>query len=296
MSLSDFPKAVVGIVVAVLIVSALAIPVISNYSDSTYVAYNNSSGHLAKIIDDDVTVTFDSGTVTVDGVAVAVTSNAKPFVISDTVTIGWQTDYANIYGLVSGTLSKVYNIKSMTISIDASEHTIACSSITYTEGHTGASTVTLDTYTWAFVQENTGGYEVLNGSRTGASTENVYVASIDNIYSFSVNSSDAYSLHGATVKHNGQVDEDVTATITLSSIPGISGVMSFVYTNNTTTSKIIISDDDTDLSLGDIIVPNKVTGEKTDQVTFRTILNIVPLLLVVGIVIGAVSLITIKKN
>lgn len=283
--LGAFPKAVVGIVVAVLIIVSLAVPVIGDFNTSTIMTKNNA-GVAMEMIDDEshtVSVNMADLKVTVDsGTAYSTGTNNVPLFYSDHGVIMAKSDGSIDGGYESSGTWASLRVSSVTaLSVAMSNGT---ATVTYTVS--GAETTKTFAYdSFGFYILDTGKYvaNIVSGST-------LYYNDIDDVYAWynTVGNTQFWYMHGTDVYKNGTKETQTMQYTQTKVTDGLYSLAQADYKFEPTSG--------TSSTVQWTVCEKTVSGLIQPNNQYATILNIVPLLLVIGVVIGAVSLVTMRKN
>lgn len=279
---------VVSVIIALIVVMSCAIPVISGLNDSVTNTYTNSDGMRASLLDlsgthtvvsDGVTYTIDDGTpITVPNYQVGMASDlfngrrfgnavqwASPFGSSITGYL----DLTIVDGVVNGTLT---------------------------------STATSNVYTFTDQKINYLAYMDSNGNYTmmfsDTQPRSIYLNDPSEQY-YSANylntTSQWFSYYDGALTVGGVANDTMTFT---------GQIMDYdteVYRYTTTQDDIVFTVDnngeDYVVHPYVCVVPYQVTGMTENNHTIMTIVNIIPVLMIIAVLIGAVTLfINIRRN
>lgn len=282
MNVKDIVIMVSSIIVAILVISAVMVPIVSTAIDDQYVVYNNANGQYSSIVGDslEISYTFDSENKTYEYIAngenVTLRAGQDVVFITDACLfkMGVINNPSNYIVYYDGSSHIVYNIKSLTVSVSGST-----SSLNWVTSADTNGSAELD-YSWGFYATSVGDHRAIIGSET------IYYHDIDDIYG-----SYWYSTGSAFVTYNGEnaIYNGNPATIEYNSSP-VNEVIDVYSTtlNESSLTGIVVSYNDVDFGSNVAIVPDKVVGDKAYYSdTVSLLLSILPILVVVGL-LGAI--------
>lgn len=282
MNVKDIVIMVSSIIVAILVISAVMVPIVSTAIDDQYVVYNNANGQYSSIVGDslEISYTFDSENRTYEYIAngenVTLRVGQDVVFITDTCLfkMGVVNNPSNYIVYYDGSSHIIQNIKSLTVS--ASDGTSSLNWVTSSNANGSAE---LD-YSWGFYATSVGDHRAIFGSET------IYYHDIEDIYgSYWHSSGTAFvTFNGENAKYNGNL-----ATVQYNSSP-VNGVIDVYSTtlNEFSSTGIVVSYHGVDSGAVVTIVPDKVVGDKANYSdTISTLLSILPILAVVSL-LGAI--------
>lgn len=269
---------VVTLGIMVLMISTVLVPVVAEASDTVVAEYNNSAGIYAKAIGNDsvhleYSIVDGSPVWKVNGESVSIEPEKILFLADKWI-------FANLTsnGRLSGDgYGRQDGVTAMDIIV---ENNTTHGTVTSTNG-----TFNLNrTFAWFFYASNDGDYRSVN---VETESSEVWINSVDDLYygNWLYSASTWFSGNGGTVNTgNGTID----AEYTLSSVENVNGVYSIVLGGSSEDLTFTIGDYVTHPYL--YIVPAKVSGEKVPNgQTIFSIIQLIPLLVLTGVVIGVVG-------
>lgn len=286
MGLSTIPKMIIGLAVCIILIASLTVPVIDGFENKTY--YKNTDVGIvsmtkAETVDDTITIVVDhtTGAITVDGETITVNTSAN--------NVYWPIMTNNLYLLLrtgANPIGGVYQFDGtaktslfMSGMSDDLTITIADDDITFAYEVSGEDVTFTASFTYIFYPDNKGSYTNVPASKT------VYVTDVNDIYFASLENNTALVYgKGTTATMNGS---SVTATITSSSITGVQTVKSV------SSITVPISGTDTTVT-GGLIVDSEVSGVNDQLNQYKSLMQVLPLLLIAAVLIGAVVMIRMK--
>lgn len=288
MGLGDFPKVVVGVVIAILIVASLAIPVIADYQDGETTTYTNTStAMMSKVGADTVTASFDGTDFKIGTTTIAKNTNVFVFdlgsIVLNNTSHVVQLRYTDSEGATHTT--SVTSTDTATISVTAD-------TLTFTKDESTPVEVDIE---WCFYYDTAGAYSYYwkNGNNIASITYDtnnpVYIGYIigtspSNYFTSSI---------GNTLAEN--VD-DVTLTYNPTKIVSNTDVYTLSVGFGTADSNVTASYNDTDYHPDWVLVKGSFSSTKQADSSISSMLGIVPLLMIAGIVLATVTLVTIKRQ
>lgn len=299
MDMKKLAMGVVAMVVAIVIVVTCAIPIISDSVASEDKFVNVGSFDMTYSQTEDVTLVWDHtapGQITVNDVAVTMPtiSNGE----QRTVICGdnWIVRYG--YGdTLGGNFVQWYPSNGASILASQSnglDLTVTCSSGTVSVTDTASTPNTATgTYTYLYCVANDGAYIMKNA------TDSVYMNGDSQFYAMGLTNVGTYTSTG--IKITGSIDDGATWTTFRGT--------DFAFTNEsmvyeevsghkdlyklTSMSATVTKEDQTaNATYSYFIVPAEITAERTSHVdgTIADLISVIPVLMVLGIVIGAIAL------
>lgn len=286
MDIKNIAASSITIAIAVLIVISLAVPIVGGYDNKSY--FNNNTGvymtmNVIEESDNDITIVIDheTGEIKTNGVTVPtavgvtrpiITNNLYLYMKVGEAPIGWIyqfTTSAAVYSFANGLSDD------MTITISNDE-------LTFSYAVDGEDKTVTTSFDYICYPDDSGTYVL-----TSASSNPLYINSANDLYYASIENSSTVLCygHGTAVTVNGV---SATATITANNIADVSAVKSV------SDITVPISNVDVDFS-GSIVCKATVSGVNSQLELYGNLLNIVPLLLIVGVFIGAVSIIVMRE-
>lgn len=270
---------IIAVLVAVIVVAVVAIPIVD---DTTTSIINDDNANLETGITFDVNVSetesyeieYSSGTLTINGTEVSIgITTPVPLFVTNTFSVWFDSDQSQpLYGAVS-----------------ASQTTVTLSSATFTNGtYSSNATVGNDpsgSYTdvyLAFNPNGSGSY----GIGVPSSESPIYANNGSTVYLMSVSSNNINTISYGTVPSSGT---------TLSSTP----VWGLNASPPTLTATITAGNDYATITAASsntsLIAPIQYLGNADNQ-TEATLLNVIPIMMILAIVIMAVGLIAYNRS
>lgn len=296
MDIKGFPALIVGVVVALVLVGAC----LPAFNDVTTFDATNDYGTMAKAPSSGTEVITASVDTDTNKLVISVDSTDQsdaivdyrsgvsiPLIYSDMFVVYSLGDMSSIrLGHISDTTGKlvmVTNIKEITITLNDSTATM---SYTLNTDSTGTYT---HSFNWLFYPYVDGGYSILNkGLITSPVT--LYYNDLDNIYGVNwvYSTGDIwFSFHGDTVKYG--LSDTITANV--NSTEYAQDVNGFSVTSSSTGYTFDVPLDDSTYTVNPayFIVPYSVSGPVFGATpAIVAIMGILPLLIVAGLVTGAI--------
>lgn len=268
--------------VAIILLAVLLVPVIDDVVDSESDKYNNGGGVVSKIVGDaphHITVSGADRTVMVDDVDLTPASSAG-LLYTDKCLIIWFPTNMELYG------EGITNFISINVDMDV---TIENNTVVVKYGST---TYTFD-YSWAYLIDPNGDYGMF---RYYNSSKTFYINNIDQIKgaNYLATTASWYSYEGADVTYLGDV---VKADYVLNAVDGYEnlytlkagsyGDYSFQIDNAGTPYEV---------HPWVIVAPLSVTGYSLVGQSLIPILSVIPILIIVSLLAGAVLFVRSRNN
>lgn len=281
MDISRFTTATIGVVIMLIIVAAVAVPIISSL-DSANGENSGASAHYSLGGSHGITV-GSAGEVTIDGEAVAAPSAALPVVIADTFTI---TMAATSGDLTISSISGTAYTASTAIS-DGSTVSIVNGTMTVTPS--GGSGATTYTYTKAYIYDENGTWGAYSGTtikELPGTTVTAYLGS-STVYAFvdfkgetivdasmwTISSSTATAVTPSAINATATENEDGTTSYTAPA--------TITYPSSTASATTILAPE---------------TYGIENQEAISSMIAIVPLLMIVGAIVAVVGIFLTRKG
>lgn len=273
MKIENVPGMVVGVIIAILIISVVAIPIIDSLPATSYSYEENEQFSTRLAYETDPTVEIE--------VLDASTSSFK--IDSTTIT------YNNAFNIMSPDFTVNYNTASRTTSLMTKESNTTLATGDKISVTSGAWTFTPTSGSTQSGQIDWIVYPDDNGDWARYYNMNVKVSADTTIYVAGVNPGVATGLAEGTV--NGEFTQlgytsGSTMTVTLNKTP-IEGGLS--YNVDATNGVTLGSGSNVGTSNGTIVAPIKYKVEGNSATS--TIIDIIPILLVVSVLMGVVALV-----
>lgn len=302
MNLNNLPKMVLGIVLTLIVVSAVAIPVIETTQESIYTNYSNTGYYYSEPVDESVTIEYAGSAPVIKVNDVQITTVADrnyPIIVSDSFMISrfCSVPLANIeYIADDGKSTNIGFITGGKFVIDPTERTITCSNLTYQDEHSGVTDLTVNYDKYAFNIAENGSY-VIYTPASGSSADMYlpehgwYTAWHDSTPS--QNNNYAF-FDGEKLVKQSNAGMETSITNDSENITGYNEVTKATITD--------AAGSDVYASFGSVayynamfIVPAVVHGVSNDNQVVHTLISIVPLILVIAMLIGIVGTLLIKR-
>lgn len=275
-----------GIVVALLVAVTVLVPIVGVAIDDQHEYYNNSVGQYSKVIDEPITIALsydanDGVSYTVNGVDQSLQFNYNDLIFATShasFKITYASSYSSYLLWLDETLGsmRIDNPKSVSAEIDADSVSV---NFVKADDTTSSFEVGID---WGF-------YAVTNGDYRAVWNDpyNVYINDVNQVYSTNwlATTSEFFSIHGESVVYGGG---DATVGYDLAPMSGVIDVYNFTSGDFTLT----VDNNGTPYEAVpfNVIVPAEVIGDKASYSgVLDTMLSIIPLLVIVGIIVGVAS-------
>lgn len=270
---------VIGATVAIITVSVLLVPIISDYADSAELTKTNIGADMAAIDEStSKTITVSGHTATIDGTDY---TYAKIFVTDRFYAqwVGGSTNALGIRGLDD-------NNDWVGVNLSAATFTVAGKTISVTGTTTSSESFSASwDVGWGFYLYNDGGYTFIET----ASTE-FFVTDTDQIYTYYtwVSSISGYAIFGSSVgtvatlnKTNG-TSETVDVTFSTTTVDD-SEIESLIFSSSLIDVKI----NTTSATVQGCVVPEEVTGEINGR-EYISIILVIPVIVILAILVAVV--------
>lgn len=284
----SIPMLVVGIVVAVLISVCVLIPVIDTYTQDSKVVYNNPSATVSQVVDGEHTIFIDGTdmSVKIDDVATTIASN-NALIMSDALNLLYQKSDSQVQ-LYSNQHLYTYQVLTGDVEI-----TITADEIEIEYGDDDRITETYDTV-WTYIYDPNGTYGLY---RMYNQQKTLYVNSIDDIRGSNilVTTHDWFSYVGEDVTLLSGTE--TTATYTLTPVSGMKDLYTISVGGTGTGYSFEVDNSGTPYTVHPwmAVAPLQVTAYSDMDSTIVPLLNIIPLLVIIGIVLGVVGMIVYRR-
>ena len=299
---------IVSLMVAVIIALSVLVPVIQDSSASEDKFTNEGMFKMSELSATDsetytLSYTVATNTLTINGETADISgiSTASSIIAGDTFFLRLQPNTrAYLMGSTSSFEGNYFGFNASSLSVSMTSGTLTA---TATTGGVDASATF--TYTKAYVIDESGDLDYIMKS----SNSEVYVLADSPLFASgqtSINASDNTSVSTAIIM-DGTIEDGVTFTAikgaTTATFDDIvinavaeSGYKD-LYKLSNVTATATYDGKDTDMTYSYFVVPSEVTAERSVHVSTieASLLGIIPLLVVIGIVIGAVWFIR-QKN
>lgn len=289
-------NSIVMIAVAIICVATILVPVISDATDNAVVKYNNPISTYAEANDDftaNVELTESGYTWTVNGVAqTTVTSVSDNLITSDTFLLGFLEGEGVLF------FSAYYEGSVHILVVKSGEFSYTDQVLTFsitdtTDGvHTASAPIE-----WLYYAADNGKYT----SITATTDTEVYLNNLNQLKGahWIRSASGFYSLTGTEVKYGyGVIDPLLTAEGSVQTTDLRGGVIKVTLdpaTGYTFTADL--SGTDTEVTATNFVVPIEVVGEKIPGgLSAASLLAVLPILVILAIVLGAMGIIVRSKN
>lgn len=269
MDLSKTVYAMVGVLVAVLIVATVAVPIIENAEDTESTKYNNPTGGRFLLADNDVSFTAsftaDAASVDFNGTTYARTSTINGLLMSDLGVVWFNGTSSNSTTITTSTGSVNYTTETINITVSGKNLTITVDGTRIINGTTK----------WLVVADPDGTH--VSGSKSNA----VYVNSIHDliVYNYS-------ETNGAAWAYDGMTSENTTITPT--QITQVDGFVDLFQITGVT-----LNINGADVLPYNYLVPAEVSAHTQTNATHVALLGaallmlfLVPLMMVVNMIRG----------
>lgn len=263
-----------SIIVAILIVVAVGIPVISSaVEDNLNEKFVNSSNRYSDIVTKDVSGSLSNGSFIVNGKEIDVTSE-RMVIFSDG---GYMNMLNGATCNITTESQTVGYVNGFDYVIDAETRTVSISNITYSNS---TSTPTELGWTYdnvCFFANSTGSYS----DRWIVTDATYYVNDVADIYSIFYKDNTL-----SLFKGEDRITGTGTLTVDLTKISGVEDAYSFIQGAND--GDLTYNNGTTDYYGGYIIVPISILSEKDGLSVVSTIVSVLPILMVIGLLIAIV--------
>lgn len=295
LNVKQYASVVVSFVLMIVIFAAVFVPVVSDLGGTTS-AYN-TIGDRATLVDDaanddtthTIVVTYATPSITIDGESITPDEGRSSMwyevFSSDEIAINYEWKETNatisltVYSQTSsqGIISVITN--DLTLTVQNGHITYAYATYTLTRE-----------CTWFAYLDNEGDQR-LALFYSGMAATDVYVNSIDQVRGMTISGNKVYSYVGLDVevnKLNGTaLGGDLTATCTLTPLSANDGISTFQVGRDV---------GDYTVTIGSVaahpyamLVPNEVAADSELDGSISALINVLPILVLVGIVIAAVG-------
>lgn len=279
--------AVVSIAVLMIVIVSVAIPIIDDTTDQVKTAVNNTSERYTLLEDDTTgthTIKYISGAdYTIDGKSLNVAADAR-FVITDTVMIRLANDTFTIYNATEGKQNKF---------AAGDEITLADGKVKYTNS-SGSAIET--TYTWAYLPNTSGDFALYFTTTPQAFIDDsVQMIIVSNPFNSAMFIAQMDSTGKATyimnpMKFDGQVNGNITSyegTVTVAATPTTEGTPEGTWKSGTISITSSVTSDTNFPPF--CIVPLQYHYVSSSDSAIVSMLQVIPLLMIVGAVIGVIG-------
>lgn len=274
--------AIVITAVAVILVGALLMPVIQDYDDDVKVVKNNVTNNLASVVGEDHTITYthSTGALSIDGEAVALTSQTG-IICSNQMNIIYNTA-PNLQLFSSQHTTGVVSITSdATIVIEGNKITI-----TY-------STDTVEEYScdWIYLYDVDGDYGIY---RLYNQNKTVYLNDLNQMYGSNIltTTNDWFSFVGKDVKL-AVGESPIIADVTTGSVAGTNKIISVNIGSSGTGYQFDVDNSGEPYTVHPwiYVVPNEVVGYSDMNNQIVPLMYALPVLIIVAILVGVLMVV-----
>lgn len=255
--------AIIGVAVAIIVISSVFMPVFSDFRETEVIRYNNSDLNYAEVSEGDHTISWESPNTTyfVDGVESTTPSN-RPIVISDKFVLIWlESPSIQVFYTSESGSGRLVNLSSLEcVFVDG------VATISYTSGgNNGNMTYGVE---WGFIRVDSGAYSFID-----LPAKEFYFNSPDQIYSvaYATNGSSFVSFNGSNLYPGGSIKFDERPVINTTDL--------FVTERS---SIVVTAPDGVDYAPTGIVVPAEITAYKEPNHAAVGILAAVPIVLIVA--------------
>lgn len=310
MEVKKLTIAVLSLTIAALIAVTVLIPVVSDVTSTTD-TFTNDGLYLMDTISstdtDTVTLTWDHTKpkeITVNSITVSLAKIPDTWGI--TVPLIQTNSWFILYNKQTPTNIQLYTSTGWTKQASTSDNTdLSISMASGTASMTFGATSTSYNYTDGYYVSSTGSYTMMGANDYAYVLTTSAMAGVKN-FSYEISGTAttcgvavkgtysalvctgigpaSFTSSGVTFSNQTANGSEVTDHVNLKKV----GSISFTAT---------IGDNDTDSTMNNIIVPHQVIAERTIHVdnTLSTLIGIIPLLVIIALVIGAVAVIQLRK-
>lgn len=291
---------VIGVVIMIIITVVVAIPIFNDLSTSMVDVDQNTAYRYAVMnADEDLTLGFSDGVIAINGTVPDDPANTDAttylYVITDTAIVrgAWVTG--------TQTWGTSWFVSSASVTPENFSGTfITTGTITFSNGTmtyaVGGDSVT-ETYTYLMMPDDNGDYGAYSASELPVYVDDdseIYIMSSYNNYAFVVDGTlDDLECEFALYGYSGSggsadVTDQITATATYSKTQyGVSNELTAITVNGFSTSIT---------SYEEIFVPLEYKTLTTNSGAIYTMINVIPLLLIVAIIIMLIGAVIVSKN
>lgn len=276
---------ILGATVAIILVAAVLVPIITDASEDQHEYYNNSIGQYSKVVDEPVVIEYaydsDNDTVsyTVNGVDQTLRFNYNDMIFS-TSHASFKVTYANAPTFSSYILwldetqgsRRIDTPTAVSAEIDADS---ISATIVKAGGDTESFEVGID---WGFYAVTEGDYRAVWND-----PYNVYINDVNQVYSVNwlTTTNEFFSIHGESVVYGGG---DATVSYDLTPVSGVIDVYNFM------SGDFILTVDNNgtpyEATPFNVIVPAEIVGDKNNASdTIENLLWAIPLVVIVAILL-----------
>lgn len=289
MDIKDIPKSVIALSIGVIIVIAM-IPIFGDYNSILENKDTNTGGQLVSVYDTtsdyDLDISYDVTNHTVTGVtstqgAVIVMSDNFAIALSKTSTF-WFLAYKAPAGGQFYALTSSDTAQPNVTAIDITKGDEGQISMEFTGGTLGPFTFD---YTYFAVTDDNGAYIYGDYANT---TKDVLLNSVNDAYFLYYGGGNLANIVNGVATYNG---EEATIYDDSTKVKGMTDLYSL-----TLGTDLGVSYNDQDYVAGKIIVPVEVISHTEVNSATLSIIGLIPLLLIVALVIGAIGIISMKKE
>ena len=268
--------------VAVIMIGALLMPIITDYDNDVKVVKNNTTSRLAALIgDEDHTITYTASTkaLTIDGTDMTPTTN-RGVLYTDLFNILYQINETNpIEFYNSDTKSRVVVSTDCTITITGKTVNVAYG--TYDHDFDCS---------WLYMMDNNGTFGMFNLYNLNTT---LYINSLNDLHGSNVlvTTNDWFSYVGDKVTLISGTD--LTATVTTTPVSGTEDIVAISVGGNGTGYSFDVDNSGTPYTVHPwiVIAPIEVTGYSETNNAVIPLLYTLPVLLIMAIIIGVLALV-----
>lgn len=291
MKANSMIMAIIGITVAIVVFSSVLVPIVGDYSNESKVVYNNPTTQVSKVVDGEHTITIDGTTlaVEIDDVDVTPTGNTA-LVMSSGYNLLYQKSDSQIQLYNYTTLNTGFLVLNGDVEMTLSE---TSASIEY-----GAvdSRTTLELETeWAYIYDTNGEYGLY---RSYNQNKTLYVNSIDDIRGSNIllTTHDWFSYVGEDVELLS--GDSIKADYTLTPVSGMKDLYTISVGGTGTGYTFDVDNEGTPYTVHPwiIVAPIKVTAVSDVNAPVIPLVEIIPILVILGILLSTIIFFISRKN
>lgn len=283
MDVKNLVMAVIGMVLAAVMVGGALLPAVASINDNSVTAYNNEQGQYSSIIGEDMTIEVtNSYDLSVNDIPVELINAEIPAIVTDSFMVKIDTlnsgNYIAYYSDTTGSVRK-NNFESLTITISDNNANIVV----------GTDEAVSIPISWGYIASTTGDYRAIWVP---------FDVKINNISQFCganwiMTTQKFASYHGDKVLYDGN---EITANYNLTPYNQAKDVYSLKQgvTGNDYSFKIDNNGTPYTVTPFLCIVPASVEGT-TDGYQFASLFNVIPLIAVAGLVLAGIYVFISRK-
>lgn len=280
----------ISLTVGIILVASLLFPVLEDMEKDYKVT--NAFGNLATLDedgDDAISGVFDNTGIEINSqkwTRSDLTYNWTSPIVADTFVIKTlvmaDSISAQFACIINGTSTVISsNIASITVTADDGSAAVV---ITYSNSNPDTS-LTIP-YNWVAYMNGNGDHVIQTLPWSGTFEYRAYYNSMNDIRGADYKSSTFYSYVGDDVTYG------TTSYTSSATTADVSGVVNVHYMDNDGANLVFNSN----IYIGVLVVPLTVYGTTEAMDTYAGLLNVIPLLLLVGILVAAVGYIMVRRN